>query len=116
LADQALVQLTGEQRDVLHPGVVPEPVAGRSDHATATGDQNLLFEVRPSVDGDLAASWIAAQGTGRNAGRGRTIPCAHHKLTEPVRPTWTDCEIALTGSSTEHPNPGGFSADSPSLR
>ena len=35
MGDQTLVQLAGEQRDAVHPGVVPKPVAGHADLAAA---------------------------------------------------------------------------------
>jgi len=48
--DQPLVQLAGEQRDAVHPGVVPKPVAGHADLATAGLEQHYLIEVGPLLD------------------------------------------------------------------
>jgi hypothetical protein len=42
MGDQPLVQLAGEHRDAVHPGVVPEPVAGHADLAAAGLEQGLL--------------------------------------------------------------------------
>lgn len=47
MGQQSLVQLAGENRDAVHPGVVPEEVAGEADLATAAGDQHLVTEVGP---------------------------------------------------------------------
>jgi len=47
MGQQALMQLTGEHRDAVHPGVVAEEVAGKADLAAATGDQHLLIEIGP---------------------------------------------------------------------
>jgi hypothetical protein len=42
VGQQAPVELTGEQRDAVHPGVLAEPVAGEADFAAAAGHQHLL--------------------------------------------------------------------------
>jgi len=47
MGQQALVQLTGEHRDAVHPGVMTEEVAGHADLAAAAGHQNPLIEVGP---------------------------------------------------------------------
>ena len=47
MGQQALVQLTGEHRDAVHPGVVAKPVAGQTDLAAAAGHQHLLIEIGP---------------------------------------------------------------------
>jgi hypothetical protein len=41
------VQLAGEHRDAVRPGVVPEEVAGEADLAAAAGHQHLLIEIGP---------------------------------------------------------------------
>jgi hypothetical protein len=53
LADHALLQLTGEHRDAIHPGVVPKPVAGHADLAAAGLEQHRLIEVGPLLDRDF---------------------------------------------------------------
>jgi hypothetical protein len=50
MGDQPLVQLTGEQRDAVQPGVVSEPVAGHADLAAAGFKQGALIEVGPLLD------------------------------------------------------------------
>ena len=47
------MQLTGEHRDAVHPGVVPKPVAGHADLAAACLEQHRLIEVRPLLDRDF---------------------------------------------------------------
>jgi len=47
LAQQSLVQLTGENRDAVDPGVVAEEVAGEADLAAAAGQQHLFIEIGP---------------------------------------------------------------------
>ena len=47
MGQQALVQLAGQQRDAVHPRVVPEEVAGEADLAAAAGHQHLLIEIGP---------------------------------------------------------------------
>jgi len=69
MADQPLMQLAGEQGNAIDASVVAEPMAGHAHLAATAGFQDLLIEVGPSVDGDLAGGGIAAQGTGCNAGR-----------------------------------------------
>ena len=64
MGDQALVQLAGEQGNAVHSSVVAEPMAGHADLAATAGFQDLLIEVGPSVDGDLAGSGDAIQGKG----------------------------------------------------
>jgi len=79
VGDQPLEQLAGEHGDAVHPGVVPEEMAGHADLAAATGDQNRLIGVGPSVDGDLAGSRIAARGERFDAGWG------HNPLNTEIR-------------------------------
>jgi hypothetical protein len=55
MGDQALVQLAGEHRDAVHPGVVPEPVAGHADLAAAGLLQGALIEVGPLLDRGVEA-------------------------------------------------------------
>ncbi len=47
MGQQTLVQLAGKHRDAVHPGVVPEEVAGEANRVAAAGHQHLLIEVRP---------------------------------------------------------------------
>jgi hypothetical protein len=47
MGDQALVQLAGEQRNAIDPGVVPEPVAGHADLAATSLEQHFTLEIRP---------------------------------------------------------------------
>ena len=47
VGDQPLIELTGEHRDAVHPGVMPEPVAGHADLAAAGLEQQCLIEVGP---------------------------------------------------------------------
>ena len=53
MGEQALVQLAGEHRDAVHPGVVPEEVAGHADLAAAAAKEDLLIEIGPLLDGLL---------------------------------------------------------------
>ena len=80
VADQALVQLAGEQGDAIDASVVAEPVAGHAHLAATAGFQDLLIEVGPSADGDLAGGVITAQGKGGNAGRGHSLCLAGVRL------------------------------------
>ena len=68
----ALVQLAGEQEDAVQTSVVAEPVAGHAHLAATAGEQDLLVEVGPSVNGDLAGTGDATHRTGWNAGRGHS--------------------------------------------
>jgi hypothetical protein len=72
VANQPLVQLAGEQGDAIDARVVAEPVAGDAHLAATAGFQNLLVEVGPSVDRDLAGDGIVTQATRWNAGRGHS--------------------------------------------
>ena len=72
VADQPLVQLAGEQGDAVDASVVAEPMAGHADLAATAGFQDLLIEVGPGIDGDLAGGGDAIQGKGWNAGRGHS--------------------------------------------
>jgi hypothetical protein len=47
VGEQALVQLAGEHRNAVNPGVVAEPVAGHADLGAAAGHQRLLIEIGP---------------------------------------------------------------------
>ena len=80
MADQPLMQLAGEQGNAIDASVVAEPMAGHAHLVATAGFQDLLIEVGPSVDGDLAGGGIAAQGTGWNAGRGRSRCLAKVRL------------------------------------
>ena len=53
VGDQALVQLTGEHRDAVHPGVMPEPMAGHADLAAAGFQQHLAVEIGPLLNGEI---------------------------------------------------------------
>ena len=85
MGDQTLVQLAGEHRNAVHPGVAPEPVAGHAGLAAADGDQNLLVEVGPNIDWDLAGSRIAARGGGFDAGRDYGLFIAEYACTSKGR-------------------------------
>jgi hypothetical protein len=50
LISLATEALAGEQRDAVHPGVVPKPVAGHADLAAAGLEQHHLIEVGPLLD------------------------------------------------------------------
>jgi hypothetical protein len=50
MGDQPLVQLAGEHLDAVHPGVVPKPMAGHADLATAGFQQHNLIKVGPRLD------------------------------------------------------------------
>jgi len=50
LISLATEALAGEQRDAVHPGVVPKPVAGHADLAAAGFQQHRLIEVWPLLD------------------------------------------------------------------
>ena len=80
VADQPLMQLAGEQGNAIDTSVVAEPMAGDAHLAATAGEQDLLIEVGPSVDGDVAGSGNAAQGTGWNAGRGHSQRNAEVRL------------------------------------
>ena len=47
MGQQSLVQLASEHRDAVHPGLMPEEVAGEADLAAAAGHQHLLIEIGP---------------------------------------------------------------------
>jgi hypothetical protein len=47
VGDQALVQLTGEQRDAVHTGLVLKPVAGHADLAAPGLHQHILVQKGP---------------------------------------------------------------------
>ena len=50
MGDQPLVQLAGEPRDAVHPGVVSEPVAGHADLAATGLEQHSLIEIGPLLN------------------------------------------------------------------
>lgn len=52
MGDQALVPLTGQHRDAIHPRVVPKPVSGHADHAAAGPEQHVAGEARPVLVGN----------------------------------------------------------------
>ena len=64
MGDQPLIELTGEHRDAVHPGVMPKPVAGHADLAAAGIEQHRLIEVGPLLD-----RGIKQGGQGRRPGR-----------------------------------------------
>ena len=49
MGDQALMQLTGEYREAVHPGVVAEPMASHADLPAASFKQGALIEVGPAT-------------------------------------------------------------------
>ncbi len=53
VGDVALVQLTSEHGDAVHPSVVPEPVAGHADLAAAGPEQGSLIEGGTLLDRDV---------------------------------------------------------------
>jgi len=53
MGDQALVQLTGQHGDAVHPGVVPKPVAGHADLAAAGLEQHIAVEVGPLLNREI---------------------------------------------------------------
>ena len=50
MGDQPLVQLAGERRDAVHPGVLAEPVAGHAALAAAGPEQHGLIEIGPVLN------------------------------------------------------------------
>ena len=50
MGDEALMQVTGEQRDALRSRVMPEEVACHADLAAAAGPQHGLIEPGPVLD------------------------------------------------------------------
>jgi hypothetical protein len=77
MGQQALVELTGKQRDAVHPGVMAEPVAGEADLAAAAGHQHLLIEIGPVLVAAIvcgrAGRRPGAAGAGRRSSHGDTI-------------------------------------------
>ena len=67
MGDQPLIELTGEHRDAVHPGVVAKPVAGHADLAAAGLEQHSLIEVGPLLDRDFKLG-----GQSRGAGQRET--------------------------------------------
>jgi antitoxin (DNA-binding transcriptional repressor) of toxin-antitoxin stability system len=67
MGDQPLVQLAGEHRDAVHPGVVSEPVAGHADLAATGLEQHSLIELGPLLDRGFNPG-----GQGRGPGQGDT--------------------------------------------
>jgi hypothetical protein len=47
MGQQALLQLAGEHRDAVRPGVVAKPMTGHADLAAAARHQHLLIEIGP---------------------------------------------------------------------
>ena len=72
MGDQPLVQLAGEHRDAVHPGVVSEPVAGHADLAAAGLEQGALIEVGPLLDGGVEAG-IQRCRAGERAAHGSVL-------------------------------------------
>ena len=84
MGDQALVQLAGEYRDAVHSRVVPEPVAGHADLATAGLEQGALIEIGPLVYGDIqpcAERCRAGERVSHDSESGRTPVLARFRLT-----------------------------------
>jgi len=50
MGDQPLVQVAGQQRDVVGPWVLAEEMAGQADLAAAAGAEQLLIEPGPVLD------------------------------------------------------------------
>ncbi len=70
MGQQALVQLAGEQGDAVHPGVVPEPVAGEANLAAAAGPEHNLIEVGPRLDGRFFPGGVRVPTGTAGASRG----------------------------------------------
>ena len=50
MGDQPLVQVAGQQRDVVGPWVLAEEMAGQADLAAAAGVEHLLIEPGPVLN------------------------------------------------------------------
>ena len=50
MGDQPLVQVAGQQRDVVRLRVMPEEMAGHADLAAAAGAEHVLIEPGPVLD------------------------------------------------------------------
>jgi hypothetical protein len=70
MGQQALVQLAGEHRDAVHPGVMAEEVAGHADLAAAAGHQHLLIKVVPLLVAAIVRRWVGGQPCASGAGWG----------------------------------------------
>ncbi len=81
LGQQSLVQLAGEQRDAVHPGVVAKPVTGHADLAAATGAQQGLIEIGPGLDGRFLPAGVAVPMGTTRASRGSR----HESVKQEVR-------------------------------
>ena len=61
------MQLAGEHRDAVHPGLVPKPVAGHADLAAAGLEQHHLIEVGPLLNREIKAGGQGRRPRERNA-------------------------------------------------
>ncbi len=66
VGDQALVQLAGEQGDAAGGWVVTKEVAGEAHLATAAGDEHVLVEPGPLLDGLGPGGLEAGEGDGHH--------------------------------------------------
>ena len=93
MGDQTLLQLAGEHRDAVHPGMVPKPMAGHADLAAAGLAQHRLIEVMPLLDRGLEPG-IQCCGSGER-GTHESRPVRTHVLARlagfaacPLRPRY----------------------------
>lgn len=61
------MQLASAQWDAVHPGMVPEPLAGPADLAAAAALQDCPIEVRPFFEGLVPGRRIAREAAGSHA-------------------------------------------------
>lgn len=73
MGQQALVQLAGEKRDAVHPGVVTKPMAGHADLAAVTSKEDLLIEIGPLLDGLLQGTTGSRGGTAEVVSHGCSL-------------------------------------------
>jgi len=95
MGQQALMQLAGEHRDAVHPGVVAEPMTGEADLAAAAAHQHLVTEIGPLLVAAIvfcsAGRWPGATGAGRgdsqvDTSNGSTLVLAETAWFRPVPP------------------------------
>ena len=76
MGQQALVQLAGEHRDAVRPGVVAEEGAAHADLVAAAGHQHLFIEVGPLLVATIVRRWAGhrpgASGAGWGSSHGNT--------------------------------------------
>jgi hypothetical protein len=53
MGDQPLVQLAGEHRDAVHPGMVAKPVTGHADLAATGAEQRALIQIGPLLNREI---------------------------------------------------------------